>query len=106
MSDDVEEIEIRFVRNSEKAHKAAFLARELIEAVRLGDSTMTLVMDGVLDGFNQGPEAERLEGLAYLLACFCGLVLHTAAVGDELAGRDDVVLGETLQQCRESGFTF
>src|SRR6185437_5162852 len=95
------EIEIHLDPESKIARKAAERARELVEALRLGNSTFMLVMDDALQAFNRGPEEARLEGLAYLNACLCGLVLKTAAVGDELVDREDVVLAETLRQCRE-----
>ncbi|MGO9205577.1 MAG: hypothetical protein ACLQBX_05195 [Candidatus Limnocylindrales bacterium] len=103
----MKEIDIRLDRDSEVARSAAKLARDLVDAVQLGDSTFMLVMDEVLHLFNRGSEEKRLEGLAYLSVSLVALVLQAAAVGDEIAGReDDFVLAETLRQCRETDFTF
>jgi hypothetical protein len=91
------ELDIHVRSDSALAHKAAVCARDLVEAARMGPSTLMLTLNGALDSFNAGPEEARLEGLAYILTCLSALVLRSAEVGD---------VAETLRQCRATNFTF
>ena len=57
----VSEIEIHLDSKSELARTAAEQARELVEAMQLGNPTYMLVMDDFLTAFNRGPEESVLE---------------------------------------------
>jgi hypothetical protein len=106
------ELHLIFDPNSERAQRAATIARDLLAAMATGmGQAIGMAIEGavrdVLEQIEKGRPEDAPDLLAYVMVCLASLAIQLGRWHDEDDGLDS---GETvrrlLQLCRRDGHTF